>query len=84
MEIDHIIPKSKGGKNEYKNFQLLHKHCHDTKTARDGSLENIPVEEIPPSQVQEIAESLFNDRIKEGDGKLSAWEFRVLRKVGLI
>ncbi|WP_375505308.1 group II intron maturase-specific domain-containing protein [uncultured Nostoc sp.] len=24
MEIDHIIPKSKGGKSEYKNLQLLH------------------------------------------------------------
>lgn len=38
MEIDHIIPKSKGGKNEYKNMQLLHRHCHDEKTTRDGSL----------------------------------------------
>jgi rubredoxin len=33
MEVDHIIPKSKGGKNEYKNLQLLHRHCHDEKTA---------------------------------------------------
>jgi RNA-directed DNA polymerase len=38
MDIDHIIPKSKGGKNEYKNMQLLHRHCHDKKTASDGSL----------------------------------------------
>ncbi len=38
MEIDHIIPKSKGGKKEYKNLQLLHRHCHDDKTTRDGSL----------------------------------------------
>ena len=38
MEIDHIIPKSRGGKKEYKNLQLLHRHCHDDKTARDGSL----------------------------------------------
>ncbi|MEH2288270.1 HNH endonuclease [Nostoc sp.] len=37
MEVDHIIPKSKGGKDEYKNLQLLHRHCHDTKTAKDGS-----------------------------------------------
>lgn len=40
MEIDHIIPKSKSGLNEYKNFQLLHRHCHDNKTANDGSLGN--------------------------------------------
>jgi len=37
MEVDHIIPKSKGGKNEMKNIQLLHRHCHDEKTASDGS-----------------------------------------------
>lgn len=35
-EVDHIIPRSKGGKDVYKNLQLLHKHCHDVKTARDG------------------------------------------------
>ncbi|WP_330203424.1 group II intron reverse transcriptase/maturase [Cyanobacterium sp. Dongsha4] len=38
LEIDHIIPKSKGGKDIYKNLQLLHKHCHDDKTSIDGSL----------------------------------------------
>jgi RNA-directed DNA polymerase len=36
-EIDHIIPKSKGGTNYSNNLQLLHKHCHDVKTANDGS-----------------------------------------------
>lgn len=35
MEIDHIIPKSKGGKNTLDNLQLLHRHCHDSKTAMD-------------------------------------------------
>lgn len=40
IEVDHIIPKSKGGKNEYKNLQLLHRHCHDKKTTIDGSLGN--------------------------------------------
>ena len=35
-EIDHVIPKSKGGRDDYKNLQLLHRHCHDTKTANDG------------------------------------------------
>jgi len=37
IEIDHIIPQSQGGKDEYENWQLLHRHCHDTKTANDGS-----------------------------------------------
>lgn len=35
MEIDHIIPKSQGGKDKYDNLQLLHCHCHDGKTAKD-------------------------------------------------
>ncbi|MGK7933665.1 MAG: group II intron reverse transcriptase/maturase, partial [Microcystaceae cyanobacterium] len=71
LEVDHIIPNSKGGKNEYKNFQLLHRHCHDNKTVTDGSLENIPTDKIPSKQLQEIAEHLYKDRIEEGDGKLS-------------
>jgi RNA-directed DNA polymerase len=41
LEIDHIIPKSLGRKNEYKNKQILHRHCHDKKTAGDGSLTRI-------------------------------------------
>jgi RNA-directed DNA polymerase len=35
MEVDHKIPKSQGGKDSYDNFELLHRHCHDTKTATD-------------------------------------------------
>ena len=38
LEVDHKIPRSKGGKDEYKNLQILHKHCHDSKTAEDGSV----------------------------------------------
>lgn len=37
LEEDHIIPRTKGGRNEYKNLQLLHRHCHDEKTAIDIS-----------------------------------------------
>ena len=37
MEVDHRIPKSQGGKDSYDNWQLLHRHCHDTKTTRDGN-----------------------------------------------
>ena len=35
MEVDHIIPVSKGGKDEYLNLQLLHRQCHVMKTAED-------------------------------------------------
>ncbi|BAZ18976.1 reverse transcriptase (plasmid) [Calothrix sp. NIES-4071] len=55
MEIDHIIPKSRGGKDEYKNWQLLHRHCHDTKTALDSSPGNKSgcnsAEPKPPSKL---------------------------------
>lgn len=37
MEVDHKIPKSKGGKDSYDNWDLLHRHCHDIKTTSDGS-----------------------------------------------
>lgn len=32
MEVDHIIPRSKGGKDILSNLQLLHRHCHTEKT----------------------------------------------------
>jgi RNA-directed DNA polymerase len=40
LKVDHITPKSKGGKDTYNNLQLLHRHCHDKKTASNGSLGN--------------------------------------------
>lgn len=38
IELDHILPISLGGKRKFDNIQALHRHCHDQKTARDGSL----------------------------------------------
>lgn len=35
MEVDHIIPRALGGKDQYSNLQLLHKHCHVRKTRID-------------------------------------------------
>lgn len=37
LECDHIIPRHLGGDDRLMNLQLLHRHCHDQKTARDGS-----------------------------------------------
>jgi RNA-directed DNA polymerase len=39
IEIDHIIPKSCGGKDKMNNLQALHRHCHHRKTKMDGSLD---------------------------------------------
>lgn len=46
LETDHIIPKSQGGKNNRDNKQLLHRHCHDSKTALDktGTHDKEPLE----------------------------------------
>lgn len=44
VEVDHIIPRSKGGKDVYSNLQLLHKHCHIIKTRKD----NLLIKEINP------------------------------------
>jgi len=47
LEVDHIIPRSQGGKDEYKNLQLLHAHCHDLKSRYDGSAQGHQEEELP-------------------------------------
>jgi RNA-directed DNA polymerase len=36
-EVDHVTRKHLGGIDAYSNWQLLHGHCHDQKTAADGS-----------------------------------------------
>ena len=35
IDTDHIIPKQAGGNNSKDNLQLLHKHCHLSKTYSD-------------------------------------------------
>jgi RNA-directed DNA polymerase len=37
LEIDHVQPVSQAGGPHLPNLQALHHHCHDRKTARDGS-----------------------------------------------
>jgi RNA-directed DNA polymerase len=40
QETDHIIARKLNGKNVYANYQLLHGHCHDQKTAEDIKIIN--------------------------------------------
>ncbi len=35
LEVDHTLPRKRGGMDSYHNWQLLHRHCHDSKTADD-------------------------------------------------
>jgi RNA-directed DNA polymerase len=46
MEIDHVHPKAQGGTGARQNLQLLHRHCHDRKTARDQEVRMTSA--IPP------------------------------------
>jgi RNA-directed DNA polymerase len=54
LEIDHIVPTSKGGKDRYDNLQVLHRHCHDKKTAIDGSLTRIHDKEHIREELDEV------------------------------
>lgn len=38
MEQDHIIPRTHGGTHRMDNLQLLHRHCHHQKSAKDRIL----------------------------------------------
>jgi 5-methylcytosine-specific restriction endonuclease McrA len=35
VEVDHVIPLHKGGKDDASNLQSLCRDCHDAKTRRD-------------------------------------------------
>lgn len=37
LEVDQVLPAARGGTYTYSNMQLLHRHCHDQKSASDGS-----------------------------------------------
>ncbi|MBC6472661.1 MAG: HNH endonuclease, partial [Hormoscilla sp. GM102CHS1] len=69
-EVDHILPTSRGGKDWYRNLQLLHDYCHHAKSAEDGShggrtwLQEIEAEE--PDEVKVSRPVLKTSR--SGDG----------------
>lgn len=70
-EIDHIIPKSQGGKDGYINWQLLHRHCHDEKTATDGSYHRPPKRGIcdQDQTVEEPDEAKASRPVLEAGGR---------------
>ena len=63
IETDHIIPTAAGGKDEYKNLQLLHRHCHDEKTKSDLDV----IKEHQRKQRMKENHKWFNKKFKELD-----------------
>jgi RNA-directed DNA polymerase len=45
VEIDHIVPRAKGGSSRFKNLQALHKHCHIQKSRRESTVDSSNFEE---------------------------------------
>jgi RNA-directed DNA polymerase len=57
LEVDHILPKIRGGKDGYNNWQLLHAHCHHQKTVKDAELRRLAV--CRRSQILQIKTKLM-------------------------
>jgi RNA-directed DNA polymerase len=62
LELDPIIPKALGGKDESQNWQLLHRHCHDLKTAGDSYHPNHRCGTDDSSQIVEKLDKPFGLR----------------------
>jgi hypothetical protein len=43
MTIDHILPKSKGGRNNVSNYQILCEKCNITKDSHEVTLEELRI-----------------------------------------
>jgi RNA-directed DNA polymerase len=37
LELDHLLPRTLGGSDQMDNLRVLHQHCHDAKSAQDGT-----------------------------------------------
>jgi RNA-directed DNA polymerase len=61
MESDHRRPRSLGGQDGIQNRDLVHRHCHDQKTAADGSnrrrTQGVPVTRAKTSAAEEPGEA---------------------------
>jgi RNA-directed DNA polymerase len=67
MEVDHLIPRERGGKDVYGNLQLLHAHCHKAKTARDLAFARADVNSQDAEEPYEV------ESLTYGSEDQSAW-----------
>lgn len=50
--IDHVLPKSKGGKNSMKNYALTHKKCNNKKGNKIIRQNVIPFDELAKLKIK--------------------------------
>src|SRR4028119_958090 len=62
MEVDHRLPTILGGRNEYSNLQLLHRHCHHAKTSLDGSGTHNKRQDIEEPCVAKVTSTVLKER----------------------
>ena len=69
VEIDHIIPRSKGGTNDPKNLQCLCKHCNRSKQA-DTSRTKQDLKNRKVTYGQNQRAPYFKEKIKKAKGDI--------------
>lgn len=72
MEVDHILPISQGGKDVYRNLQLLHRQCHVNKTKVDLSKTTLNLKSDARKLLQELDEGKLSRPDRKTRGRINA------------
>jgi len=94
-EVDHEVPKAMGGKDTYSNLQLLHRHCHDVKSAVDARRirewkavnERVKAEVKAEKERQRSANLIVKReqsiKEREENGRRAEWDKHEIQRQGL-